>query len=818
MAKAKVVQSSGPTRDYNDLLALLKPKNLDTVFLAFKKLTNAPDDLKCLLIVAANLHHTFKKLRSWRTIGPFKGWPLLMLYICIHARKIQQQFGEIVNPPVLPNDRTVDRWVAKIFRGELDECPLYAMLCCRHSELRVRYGALQLQMLYARSEETLKAKTSFLQRQRRGKLASGTRIGRIPERYARAARDLSGPYFTDLLSYLWTEQLPSAFVKNPGIGDFPSRRDYPDRFRRIMNYCGRHRGAREGQTYSGASRGPRQPSYPDYVGYTEFRYGIDLESESGEDEQRVNQQAIEERSISEELALELGLDPRELGLGSVDILSEVPGAAGAEEALQTARARTRSWEIDKSQFAWNAQALRIAELETDLLPALRHARDDETISDEKLTAATVVAVAIDTGRDLDRILKLKIERLPDSEFAFQPPTKRDPDGWWSWHTIGPLYKSELTVPLSQSESRADQLRFRSAALVRDLMLKYKKRFRIRSANVFPSEKTEIWVKAWIKEIDREQRITLNRLAHLRWNEIHRITGGERACACLILGIPQTPAAVELHYAVLGTGEATRLFEESSCGIWGDECAARSGQMGGSNRDTYSGCRAFPTRDAVKHAVGWLRNGSRHFFRTPPEEFKVRRDRQYLNRAVLYVVWHQFYAFGTRAICDAYQEKVDFAEGSPVGILSDKDFADGYKTRIIWADQALRNHMSAVEIRLAQIAKKLRITRALPKSSVWFLDKKGKAIPITPKNISSLLGAEFPFPVNTPRKIMRNLLRERHVSHEHAEAYMGHWSHGREPWSPYSSFDFDGFLATLRKTIPGCLKELGFKWLPTAEAA
>ena len=73
-------------------------------------------------------------------------------------------------------------------------------------------------------------------------------------------------------------------------------------------------------------------------------------------------------------------------------------------------------------------------------------------------------------------------------------------------------------------------------------------------------------------------------------------------------------------------------------------------------------------------------------------------------------------------------------------------------------------------------------------------------------------------MNSPRKVMRNLLRERKVSHEQAEAYMGHWSHGREPWSPYSSFEFDRFLSTLKATIPGCLKDLGFTSFPKKETA
>jgi hypothetical protein len=824
MATSGVGASPCPAQDYNDLLALLKSKNLDTVYLEFMELTNAPPDLKCLLIVAENLHQTFKKLRIWRQIGPFKGWPLLMRYLCLHAQRIQKQFGPVVNPPPPSRNQSAHSWLKKTFRNEFEDRPLYLMLCCTHLGLEVHYGALQLQILYARWAEIQAARLNHASSNpiisQVGTAVTAPSIARHPHNYALAVRDLSGPDFRPLLTYLNSEQLPADFVRSPGLGSFPLGLDYPDRFRRITNYCDRRRGGRQGGPGSGTRRkSNRRRSYPEYVGFNDFRYALKFESDGEGGESGVNQLAIQNRSIPESRALELGLDPQELGNGTVEILNEVPNAASTEEAFQTARAQTRSWEIDKSLFAWNAQALRITELECTIFPALRQACDDKNISSEDLTAAAIVAVAIDTGRDLDRILQLRVESLPESEFAFQTPSKDDPDAWWNWHTIGPLYKSELNEPLHKSEYRASQLRFRAALLVRDLLLKHKSRQKIRvGGEAFRSENAAEWVKDWIAKVDHEHRITLNRLSHLRANELHRITGGERALACLVLGVPQTAAAVELHYTVLSTREATKLFDQSSEAIWGDSCAAATGPTAGADQDAYSGCRAFPTRAAVKHTVRWLRNGSRRFFRIAPNKFDVRRHKQYLNRAVLYLVWHQFIAFGTRAICDAYQENDGFAKSSGVGILSDKDFADGYKTRIILADQTLRCHMSSVEARLKTIAKRLRITRSLPKSSVWFLGpkKKTKAIEITPTNISCVLGEEFPFPVNSPRKVMRNLLRERGVSHEQAEAYMGHWSHGREPWSPYSSFDFERFLSTLEDTIPDCLKELGFKWFPPVE--
>jgi hypothetical protein len=820
MATSAVGQSAATAQNYNNLLALLQPKGLDSAFREFMELTNAPTDLKCLLIVASNLDLAFRALRSWRKIGTFKGWPLLMRCLCLHADQVQKRFGPIVKPPPPAGNQSHHDWLMKQFSGEFEERPLYIMLCCTHTGLEVHYGALQLQILYARWAEiqAARAKSALPNStlSQAGTAASATRIARHPDNYALAVRDLSGPHFRSLLSYLNSEALPAEFVKTPGNGNFPVGRDYPDRFRRITNYCDRRHGARQGSPNSGTRRPSiRTVSYPEYVNFDDFRYALKMDAGGAG---RISQEAVQERSVSESRALELGLDPQELGNGKLEILNEVPDAASTEEALQTARAQTRAWEIDKSLFAWNSQALRITELEHTIFPALRRACDDESITSEDLAAAAIIGVAIDTGRDLDRILQLRVESLPESEFAFQPPSQNDPDAWWNWHTIGPLYKSELKEPLFKSEYRASQLRFRAAPLVRDLLLKHKTRQKIRiGGDAFRMEKAGDWVKDWIAKVDHEHRVTLNRLSHIRGNELHRITGGERALACLVLGVPQTAAAVELHYTVLSTREATNLFDQSSEAIWGVSCAPAVSLTAGTDQDAYSGCRAFPTRAAVKHTVRWLRNGSRRFFRIAPNKFDLWRHQQYLNRAVLYLVWHQFFAFGTRAICDAYQEKDGFTEGSGVGILSDKDFADGYKTRIILADQTLREHMSAVEGRLRSIARKLRITRSLPRSSVWFLgsNNKPKAIEITPTNISRVLGEEFPFPVNSPRKVMRNLLRERKVSHEQAEAYMGHWSHGREPWSPYSSFDFDHFLSTLENTIPSCLKELGFRWFPPA---
>jgi hypothetical protein len=184
----------------------------------------------------------------------------------------------------------------------------------------------------------------------------------------------------------------------------------------------------------------------------------------------------------------------------------------------------------------------------------------------------------------------------------------------------------------------------------------------------------------------------------------------------------------------------------------------------------------------------------------------------LNAAVLYAVWHQFYCFATRAIRNAYQERSLFALGNQVAILGDKDFDDHHKTRLIWAPKPLLKHMRAIEDRLEAIRLRLN-DRRFPKNSPLFFLDDNRALRITPKTVEVQLGAQFPFEVNAPRKLMRFLVRKAGLSHEDAEVYLGHWWDAREPWSPFSSFDWLGYLKRLEAIIPDILDGLGFTWIP-----
>ncbi len=431
-------------------------------------------------------------------------------------------------------------------------------------------------------------------------------------------------------------------------------------------------------------------------------------------------------------------------------------------------------------------------------------------------AATAVGICIETGRHLNDALKLEVERLPKWQFAFEPANQAGACAHWNWWSLGPSYKTELPVPPEMEVPRATYLRYRASTLVTNLIDQYRRRTGAGLGQLFrkPLEYCEAAVKNWLRARDLQSRFTINRLSHLRWGLLHELTGGELASTCLVLGLPHPEARVELFYALLCVAEARELFERSGKALWGeyDDISIQSPTSDVDNTERFVGSRAFPRLSVVQKTVQWLREGSRQFFSLRLPSFNPERDADALNRAVLYLTWHQFFSFGTRAICDAYLPEDQFSPHTRIGILSDKDFADGYKTRLVWASPQLRQHMRAMEERLSLLMLRLFAPEDQPALPIWFLSSEKKAIPVTPTSIAAILGDRFPFLVNTPRKVMRYLLRRDGISHEHAEAYMGHWSHGREPWSPFSSFDFARLVEHLNSVVPKCLRELGFDWI------
>lgn len=427
----------------------------------------------------------------------------------------------------------------------------------------------------------------------------------------------------------------------------------------------------------------------------------------------------------------------------------------------------------------------------------------------------LVALSIDSGRQMKDVVQLAVEpKLQVASLSYQPPGQKGDCGIWKWDAIGPEYEAAFEVPQGMQMDLAPLLRYPASRVVTKLVNKYRKAAGVRTVLFDPEVDPVAEALGWMEQQSGWENVTAARLARLRWQALHEVTAGELASSCLILGLRAHLASVELHYSVLEVAEAREKFDKSSEILWGER-PAEVGPLVAADPPVV-GARGVPKISLVQQVVGRLQAASKEFHAISPRAFDPQLHANLLNQAVLYAVWHQFFCFATRAIQNAYQELSLFAEENQLSILSDKDFEDHHKARPIWADKRLLRHMGAIEDRLEAIRLRLNDRRFPSNSPLFFLDDN-RALRITPRTVEEQLGAKFPFEVNAPRKLMRFLVRKAGLSHEDAEVFLGHWWDAREPWSPFSSFDWPGYLERLRAVIPAILDGLGFTWIP-GEAA
>jgi hypothetical protein len=228
---------------------------------------------------------------------------------------------------------------------------------------------------------------------------------------------------------------------------------------------------------------------------------------------------------------------------------------------------------------------------------------------------------------------------------------------------------------------------------------------------------------------------------------------------------------------------------------------------------YTGSRAFPDLNTVREAIRTIKESAMQLARVDLRADLPGGFVEMFNRSVLYLAWHQFYAIATRGIRLPYIPLSDVCEESGVATLTDKDTGTGYKTRLVWLSPALLDHMRQTEHLIEQVREQLQLDWDRELSPIFFLGDDKQAIEIRPKSIEDLSRDFFPFPSNTPRRVMRFLLRDAGLSSEMVEVYMGHWLERREPWGKWSSLDYGDYLDNLRVRIPKILAGLGFECPP-----
>jgi hypothetical protein len=83
----------------------------------------------------------------------------------------------------------------------------------------------------------------------------------------------------------------------------------------------------------------------------------------------------------------------------------------------------------------------------------------------------------------------------------------------------------------------------------------------------PLEVYEKRLKPWLRRLDSTGRLTLTKIAHLKWSLLSQVSAGDIAEASLVLGQPHPMARVPLFYSLLSVDGAACLFKKATSVLW-----------------------------------------------------------------------------------------------------------------------------------------------------------------------------------------------------------------------------------------------------------
>ena len=421
-------------------------------------LTGGPADLRCLLYVAKALGHAFAGGVRWTRNELFSPWRRLAELVNTNASLLEQKYPHLKPPPRVKHYQDGNTELLNPMFGYIDKHPLWAMLCATHENktdpnLRIKYACLQIQILLARRREARhKAKE---QRRTIAEIlnpAGGDRRMRVAIELGKAVRAVSTDKFVALLEALQPLKSPPLFRSHLRDWKASPAGDAGVIFGSIFQHVVKERDARHNNPGKAAPRKTkRRPSHPEHIEYSGDRIGLAIE-DNGEDgfgseatfqltipagpedpETDTETRNKEQHNFKSpvDAARRLGVHPTELGSQS-GIHSKVPEAKSPGHAKHIARSRGRSMEINRSLMPWSSDRLSIRQFQRTILPTLESILGNPGVSSSDLKSAMLVALSIDSGRQMKDVVTLAVEpKLQTALLAISHRARKEAVGFGS---------------------------------------------------------------------------------------------------------------------------------------------------------------------------------------------------------------------------------------------------------------------------------------------------------------------------------------------------------------------------------------------------
>jgi hypothetical protein len=549
-------------------------------------LLKAPPLLNSFLLVARNIQYILKVLpQRWSAEDAFPGWAEMVNWALNNQNTLIERAGESLQENGCQKMMLGAPVAIHPMRGMgLSQFPIYSTLCNtqelpEHSE---RYSMLQAQLLVARREELNKNK----HHNSAGYIAlyeTNTEVGdfarhvRQPDAAARAIREMSFERYGQMLELIQPDHSPEIFAASlPKPGDeLPQIPFLHKGIQHIRHFCGLMTSPRSNVTRApGDSYGGGAGVYG-YVEYSETRFGIEYTNGDPDDHSLdlSEQELIHELTIDRELALSHDMDPAELALaGGYARQGDAQQCGSTPGKLASARKRAMTIEIDKDRMPWSAIHLRPREIQGTLLQAListaRAARSGR-VDEVELENCALIAVSLETARPIAASASIRHDHVWEGDFLFVPSKHEQVASRWCWRAIEPLYKAERPTVPGMETVRTQHLSYPIHPVADALLREWHRHLQGSRPELFrePLENYENRLTPWLRKLDSTGRLTLSKIARMKWSLLSQKSAGDIAEASLVLGQPHPLSRVPLFYSLLEVDRANWLFEQATSALW-----------------------------------------------------------------------------------------------------------------------------------------------------------------------------------------------------------------------------------------------------------
>lgn len=315
------------------------------------------------------------------------------------------------------------------------------------------------------------------------------------------------------------------------------------------------------------------------------------------------------------------------------------------------------------------------------------------------------------------------------------------------------------------------------------------------------------------------RLPVSKINGVLFQTIVEQTNGDLVAAAWITGTDHRLASVRRFYRAAEIAYLQQIYDRATRSI--ADTLSSSGYQGLTSTPHFFaapavrmpaasviGSRYCPKLETVRAAVLRLKADIEQCAECD-EETETLNVRLH-NCYTLFSLWSFGFAIGARGVCTPYLDLGQVDRSTGMARMRDKGPESGYKTRALWIPPTVQRQMVLYDTYL----RVLHAVHDLPAPSselpCYLLADTGKVVKVQPRSLAPLMTDYLAFPVNLARHFVASHLRQRGLAPEMADAWLGHWWRGEEPWGPFSAFSYSEYKRQLQHYLVPFLKELGFE--------